>query len=106
MSMSLRPLTRLSMSVTTLAAIAVSLSSRPVSGQTGCVPPPPGLVSWWSGEGNANDTAGANNGILEGNVTYGQGEVGQAFVFDGVSSGIVVGNDPSLQLQDLTIEAW
>lgn len=27
-----------------------------------CVTPPPGLVSWWKGEGNAADAAGANNG--------------------------------------------
>ena len=29
-----------------------------------CVPPPPDMVSWWPGEGNANDTAGANSGTV------------------------------------------
>jgi uncharacterized repeat protein (TIGR03803 family) len=52
---------------------------------TNCLPPPAGLVSWWQGEGNALDIVGGNNGTLEGEVSYTDGEVGQAFNFDGVS---------------------
>ena len=48
-----------------------------------CVPPPAGLVSWWGGQGDATDTAGGNNGVLQGNAAYGPGMVGQAFSFDG-----------------------
>ncbi|MGO8927272.1 MAG: hypothetical protein ACLQU3_10325, partial [Limisphaerales bacterium] len=47
-----------------------------------CVPPPEGLVSWWPGEGNANDIVGTNNGTLSGGVTFTNGEVGLAFNFD------------------------
>src|SRR5262249_48172926 len=41
----------------------------------------PGLVSWWRGEGNANDAQGGNNGALVGGVSYAPGKVGQAFSF-------------------------
>jgi len=51
----------------------------------GCVPPPSNLAYWWQGEGNAIDSVSGNNGTLEGGVTYTNGEVGQAFNFDGVS---------------------
>ena len=30
-----------------------------------CIVPPSGLVSWWPGDGNANDIHGTNNGILQ-----------------------------------------
>jgi hypothetical protein len=68
---------------------------------------PPGLVSLWSGEGNANDSVGGNNGTMTGSATFGPGKVGQGFVFDGRNgSGVMLGNPASLQLQDFTIEAW
>jgi hypothetical protein len=68
---------------------------------------PPGLVSLWSGEGNANDSAGGNNGTMTGSAKFGPGKVGQGFVFNGrKDSGVTLGNPASLQLQDFTIEAW
>src|SRR5207249_3535179 len=30
-----------------------------------CAPPPAGLVSWWPGDGNADDIVGGNNGSLQ-----------------------------------------
>jgi sugar lactone lactonase YvrE len=72
----------------------------------GCVPPPDGLVSWWRGEGNALDSLGANNGILEGNATATRDEVaGLGFVLDGQSA-IEVPNNPSLQPKNVSVEAW
>ena len=72
-----------------------------------CDPAPAGLVSWWAGEGNANDSFGTNNGTLEGGVSFGGGETGQAFNFDGVSGTVVVPDSSSLRLTNqLTIEAW
>ena len=74
---------------------------------TDCVPPPSGLVSWWSGEGNANDIAGPNNGNLSGGVTFTNGEVGQAFSFNGTNTYVKVPDSPSLRLtHELTIEFW
>jgi len=48
-----------------------------------CVTPPPGLVAWWSAEGNASDSWGSNNGTLENGASFASGMVGQAFSFDG-----------------------
>jgi hypothetical protein len=51
-----------------------------------CVTPTAGLVSWWPGEGSAEDIAGGHPGVLMSGVTFVPGKVGQAFNFDGVSS--------------------
>jgi hypothetical protein len=72
----------------------------------GCAAPPPGLVAWWRGEGNARDEVSGASGTLSGNVTYGPGRVGQGLVFDGNQDGVVVGNPTNLHLQNFTIEAW
>ena len=45
--------------------------------------PVAGPIGWWKGDGNALDSAGANNGTLQGSVTYAPGILGQAFDFDG-----------------------
>jgi hypothetical protein len=76
-------------------------------------PPPPtpvcqaGLVGLWSGEGNADDSVGENDGTSV-NVAYASGVTGQAFVFsaDGYvdiphSTPLFFGND-----QAFTLEAW
>src|SRR5262249_27127631 len=68
--------------------------------ENGCTLLPPGLVSWWQGQGNPLDQTGANNGTLVGNTSYGAAEVGQGFVFDGSGDAVVVGNPASLQLQN------
>ncbi len=53
------------------------------SAQSGCVPPPAGLVSWWRGEGNAFDSASTNSGIMFGAITFVNAEVGKGFAFTG-----------------------
>jgi tetratricopeptide (TPR) repeat protein len=72
------------------------------------IAPPSGLVSWWRGEGDANDSAGINNGVLHGGVAFVPGEVGQAFSFGGSSNSYVeVADSPTLRLtNELTIECW
>ncbi|MGA2660189.1 MAG: LamG-like jellyroll fold domain-containing protein [Verrucomicrobiota bacterium] len=80
-----------------------------IPAQTGCAPLPAGLVSWWAGEGNANDGEGANNGILEGGVSFVPGEVGNAFSFNGVDADVKVPASPSLDVGQgagFTIELW
>jgi Concanavalin A-like lectin/glucanases superfamily len=64
------------------------ISATTTAHADGCIPPPAGLAYWWQAEGNALDFAGGNNGTLQGGVTFTNGEVGQAFSFDG-SSGFV-----------------
>jgi hypothetical protein len=72
-----------------------------------CSPPPAGLVSWWQGEGNANDATGGNNGTLQGGASFVAGMVGQAFSFDPASGTVIVPDSSSLRLTNqLTIEAW
>ena len=70
-------------------------------------PDPTGLLSWWPGEGNANDIAGAQNGTLQGNAGFASGEVGQAFSFDGTNSYVQVPDAPGLDgFSQMTLEAW
>ncbi|HZQ48434.1 MAG TPA: LamG-like jellyroll fold domain-containing protein, partial [Verrucomicrobiae bacterium] len=72
-----------------------------------CSAPPSGLVSWWPANYNASDLTGGNNGTLEGNLIYIQGEVGQAFSLNGSDGqGISVGAATNLYLQNFTIDAW
>jgi hypothetical protein len=72
-----------------------------------CVLPPAGLVSWWSGEWNADDSVGLAGGTLYGGVTFAPGRVGQCFAFDGVGGVVNVSDLPALALTNsLTIECW
>jgi hypothetical protein len=74
---------------------------------------PPGLVALWSGEGNANDSVGGNNGSSTIGIDYADGVVGQAFKFDGSRVDgvgyIPVPASPCLNVgagSGLTIECW
>jgi concanavalin A-like lectin/glucanase superfamily protein len=71
-----------------------------------CAPPPPGLVAWWPGDGNAVDLISGISGTLTGAATYGtvaQGKVSQAFSFSG-SGRVSLASAPTSN--DFTIEAW
>ncbi|MDD5544271.1 MAG: hypothetical protein PHX83_13965, partial [Acidobacteriia bacterium] len=72
--------------------------------QQQCTAPPSGMVSWWPGDGNANDIKGANNGTLEGGVSFTSGKVGEAFNFNGVDSGVDLGS--WFNFQTFTIDMW
>lgn len=72
-----------------------------------CSPAPPGLVGWWKGEGNANDSAGMNNGSLSASgATYATGEVGQGFRFDGTDGYVQIPDSDALKPANVTCEAW
>src|SRR2546427_4543298 len=86
--------------------IALALCTGALRAQN-CVAPPPGLVSWWPGNGDANDVVGGNNGTLQGGVTFVPGKVGQAFSFDGVNDYVSFGNTAgNFGTSDFTIEFW
>ena len=73
----------------------------------GCDLLPPGIVSWWPAEGNANDIISGNNGTLVGGVTFAPGMVGQAFSFNGAGGYMNVPGAPGLDLTGpLTLDAW
>ena len=82
------------------------LSSNAILTVPSCTPPA-GIVGWWPGEGNANDIIGTNNGTLIGNVTYTNGEVGQAFSFNTLGDQVSVstGGFP-VSTNDRTLECW
>src|SRR5262245_57824466 len=68
----------------------------------------PGIVSRWSAEGNANDSVGSHNGMLQGGVTFASGIVGQAFNLDGTGA-VQVPDSPSLNFgpqSPITIDFW
>ena len=72
-----------------------------------CDPAPAGLISWWPGDGGANDIFSTNNGTLEGGATATTpGVVGTAFLFDGTNGYVSIPDSPALHPTNLTIEAW
>jgi hypothetical protein len=76
---------------------------------TPCTPPPAGMVSWWPGDGNANDIKGGNNGTLQGGATFASGEVGQAFSLNGTTADVFVPAAASLNVgtgNGMTIDLW
>jgi hypothetical protein len=72
-----------------------------------CVQPPPGLVSWWPGEGNADDMADGNNGALRNGATFAAGRVGQAFSVDGINDFVSFPDSGNLNItSSYTWNAW
>ena len=68
--------------------------------------PLPNLVGLWHFDGNALDSSvNSNDGDVHG-ATYIDGKFGKALNFDGVDDYVDCGNDSSLDLSTLTIEAW
>jgi hypothetical protein len=75
-----------------------------------CAIVPSTLVSWWPGNGDANDLVDGNHGTAELGTTYVTGKVGQAFQFDGTSGHVAIpdnGQGESLDgFTQLGIDAW
>ena len=72
-------------------------------------PPPSDATSRWRGEGNTLDSVGTNNGTAHGGLTYGTGEVGQAFYLNGTDTDVTVAPSPTTDLgtsNGLTITTW
>jgi hypothetical protein len=73
-----------------------------------CTRPPSGLVSWWPGNGNADDIVGGNHAIFS-DAEYVLGQVRQAFHFDGSGKHVRIPASPSLDVglgAGLTVEGW
>ncbi len=71
-----------------------------------CAPIPFGLVGWWRAENSTTTFQGESSGTLVGGASYAQGKVGQAFNFNGIDSGLLLGKNPAFHLQNFTFEAW
>ena len=67
-----------------------------------------GLVSWWPGDGNAQDAEGSNHGRAQGSLGFATGVVGQAFSFNGTDASVNLGNSSDLRVSqdDFTVTAW
>ena len=70
------------------------------------IPPPPGMVSWWPGDGHADDIWDGNPGTLTGD--FAQGMVAQAFKLTGSGDFVNLGNASNLRIStgDFTVDAW
>ena len=69
---------------------------------------PSSLVSWWPGEGNADDAWGDNDGTVVG-ATFSQGKVGDAFDFSGTLDFVQVPHSASLDFSasdSYTVDFW
>jgi len=63
-------------------------------------------MAWWTGDGDASDFAGTNNGVLmNGATATASGLVGEAFSFDGLDSYVQLPNLVAGQSEG-TIEFW
>ncbi len=92
---------------TTITATSESVTGNTVLTvfQPQCVTAPPGLIGWWTGDGNTVDIAGNNSGTLQNGATYSNGEVGQAFSFTGNGSSVLV-NSPVYSPSAGTLMFW
>lgn len=92
-------------SVTSFTA-TLTISNQPVSSNS--VPAPTGLVSWWTGDGTANDRVGTNHGGLQNGMSYGNGMASQSFVFDGADDYVSVQDTGSWAFgtNDFAIDLW
>jgi hypothetical protein len=92
-----------------LGALLAGLDPIPVWAQAepACTPPPSGMVSWWGGDGNANDIIGTNHGTLVNGATYAPGMVGQAFNFNGVDDYVEIPDSTSLNPSGaFSVDGW
>jgi hypothetical protein len=93
--------------ITILVVSGILFGSDSVRGE-GCISPPSNLVSWWSGDNDALDMMGMNNGTLMNGAIYGTGMVGQAFSFTGaVDSFVDIPDSPSLNPAGaFSVDGW
>ena len=73
-----------------------------------CVAPPPNMVTWYSGEGNANDRFGVINGNFINGAIYNPGKVGQAFDFDAVDSMVTIPGTGAMNFvgNQMSMDGW
>jgi hypothetical protein len=68
-----------------------------------------GLISLWSGEGDARDSVGTNNGKLDGQIGFTTGQVGMAFNFLTAEDDVRIPASPALDVAaggSFTVTAW
>jgi hypothetical protein len=63
-----------------------------------CAPPPAGLISRWTADGDAGDVWGLNNGVMMNGAGFAPGRTNYAFNFDGADDYMQVANPVGLPL--------
>ncbi len=98
----------LALLISSLSALACSFGNASIVTITppACIAAPAGLLSWWPGEGNADDIRGGNDGILIGGAGFAVGLVGQAFRFDRTSMASAPTDGLPIASNDRTLELW
>ncbi len=96
---------------TVLTAFSWGCLDNLVSAQEECIPVPVGLVSWWPGDGNADDMWDANDASLIGYTGFASGKVSQGFSLPGSTytefSRVEAPDAPNLRLSGpFTLDAW
>jgi hypothetical protein len=99
------PLITLKLSLKLLAVFTLLVTTNAAMAQT-CITPPPGLLRWYPGDGNANDLSGGQNATLQNAATFAPGMVAQAFNLDGVGAFVEAPDAADLTTNSLTIDAW
>jgi hypothetical protein len=71
------------------------------------------MVTWYTGDGTANDFFGVNNGMLQNGASFAPGKVGQAFSLNGINQFVTLPTNvipyPALgstSNQALSVDAW
>jgi hypothetical protein len=76
----------------------------------GCLPPPEGMIGWWTGDGTLENQVWPNRGQGQGAWGYAKGKVGQAFAFQNFPNrpGIIsFPTYPAIKMmQAVTVEGW
>ncbi len=92
-----------------VAVVALDLLNVDLASAQSCIRAPSGLVSWWPGDGNANDIRDGNNaavvGLPLGVSLFTTGRVGQGFRFT-ANTRLEVPDNSNLNPQRLTLNAW
>jgi len=75
---------------------------------SGCLPPPAGLVAWWAADGSAADSVGTNDGYLINGASYAPGEVGQGFWLSSARACVSVPHSSlwAFGTNDFSIDLW
>ncbi|MFZ1160062.1 MAG: choice-of-anchor D domain-containing protein [Candidatus Sulfotelmatobacter sp.] len=89
------------------ALLFVLVAPRSILLAQTCTLPPANMIAWWSADGIVVDIQGGHNGKLV-NATYGTGEVGKAFSFNGTNAYVQVPNNKlwDFGTEDFTIDLW
>jgi CSLREA domain-containing protein len=86
----------------------VPATPTPTATPAACLQPPSGLVSWWPGDGHADDIWDGNDGSLVGDAGYGTGMVNLGFSIG--NAGSILGDSPGTGFpvgdSARTIGAW